>query len=118
MVFVELDADADLDLKLVSDDGTVLLYYDGSNSVHWSLKTMVTFRYDAMGFRTCVDGCTEHMNITYHDGTRFELQGVASYHDEWVYINTTNSDVTLRWAVGLGGRTTMYLIHNFVQIST
>ena len=89
-VFVELDAEADLDLKLVADDGTVLLYYDGSNSVNWSLKTLVTFRHDGMGFRTCVDGCTEHMNITYHDGTMFQLEGVASYHDEWIFINTVS----------------------------
>lgn len=58
-----------------------------------------------MSFDACVDGCESNMTLTYHDGTKFDLEGSSSYSSEWIYINRTTEQVYLEvvaYETGIG----------------
>ena len=110
-VFIEVDADADFDMKVTAADGeggstTVLLEY--SPNVHWSFTAKTAFSYNGMEFEACVDGCTESKKLVYHDNTTFRLIGSASYSSEWLFINTATEELTLEIEGYQGGSGTVY----------
>ena len=94
-IFIELVADADLDLSLSSKaSGTVYLrkYEDGIN---WDKKNLSSFSYQQQHFKTCVDSCEANFNVSFHEGTVFGVEGNASDGQEWVYINSTVEEITV-----------------------
>ena len=67
-MYVKLDATADLDLKLIGANGTILIMYDTS-ARRWihgstSLSTAIDFEHNGMNFKSCVDSCKEDITIT------------------------------------------------------
>jgi hypothetical protein len=98
-IFIDLSANADLDTKIVAADGTVLLEYVLQDRA-WVGGCVVcedstTFAYHGMNFETCVDRCTAHKELTYRDGTVFNLEGSGEYAEEWVHIDHTTEDLNV-----------------------
>jgi len=68
-VFVQLAANADVDLRLTASDGTILLKYTGAQPTGWTggcvnCEYATIFTYNSMAFTTCVDKCSEDMILT------------------------------------------------------
>ena len=66
-VFVQLAADADIDLKLVAADGTVMLQYVSQNN--WiggcvTCTTTTVSSYSGMTLTSCVDKCSADLTLT------------------------------------------------------
>lgn len=54
-------------------------------------RTNTNFTYNQMQFITCVDFCVASINVTFHDKTRFFIEGSDDPSDEWIYINEVRS---------------------------
>ena len=92
-IFIQLNASADVDLKLETYDGILLLDYD--TSMNWG-DTLTDFEYDGMTFKFCVDGCAANITIgPYADGSTYDVTGGPSYRNEFLYVENANTDLVV-----------------------
>jgi|MDTB01.1.fsa_nt_gb hypothetical protein len=93
-VFVELLADADLDLKLTAlGTSTTLLSFEPW--VNWNHYYMQQINFHMMNIKACVDECVDSVNATYHNGAQFSSVGNSEKGKEFLYINETSEDLLL-----------------------
>ncbi|KAH8067373.1 hypothetical protein JL720_12410 [Aureococcus anophagefferens] len=77
--WIQLDATGDIDLKLATSDGVVLLDY--GTGTNWA-DSLTEFTYAGMTFEFCVDGCDADITVgPYYDGSSYNVVGDASYYD-------------------------------------
>ncbi|KAK7241711.1 hypothetical protein SO694_00070186 [Aureococcus anophagefferens] len=82
--WIQLDATGDIDLKLATSDGVVLLDY--GTGTNWA-DSLTEFTYAGMTFEFCVDGCDADITVgPYYDGSSYNVVGDASYYDEYLYL--------------------------------
>ncbi|KAH8096184.1 DNA binding protein [Aureococcus anophagefferens] len=100
--WIQLDATADIDLKLETSGGVVLLDY--STGTNWA-NSLTEYTYAGMTFDFCVDGCDEDITVgPYYDGSSYNVTGDASYYNEYVYVDRATEDLVVS-AVGYGSGT-------------
>ncbi|KAH8081087.1 DNA binding protein [Aureococcus anophagefferens] len=100
--WIQLDATADIDLKLETSDGVVLLDY--STATNWA-NSLTEYTYAGMTFDFCVDGCDEDITVgPYYDGSSYDVVGSSSYFNEYVYVDRATEDLVVS-AVGYGSGT-------------
>ena len=100
--WIQLDATADIDLKLETSDGIVLLDY--STGTNWA-SSLTEYTYAGMTFEFCVDGCDEDITVgPYYDGSSYNVVGSSSYYNEYVYVDRATEDLIVS-AVGYGSGT-------------
>ena len=96
--WIQLDATADIDLKLETSAGVVLL--DFPSRTNWA-NEMTVYTYNGMTFDFCVDGCTYTLTAgPYYDGKTYTLTGSSSYRSEYIYVDGATTEDLVLSAVG------------------
>jgi hypothetical protein len=110
-VYIRIDSSADVDLRMQTASGTLLLDYDSMINFGDTFKSVNTT--EGSFFDVCVDACDVGMTVgPFYDGSTYDVVADYSYSNEYVYIEYAAEDLIVS-SIGYGsGVATVSLLYD------